>query len=69
MAGWHRELRAGLALSTIGAPIPITGAAINYLFVAFASNLWMLLVRAIAGLTSAKAAPLATLDRYKINSC
>ncbi|MBW9112106.1 TCR/Tet family MFS transporter [Rhizobium cauense] len=34
--------------------ISLAGAAINYLFLAFASNLWMLLLgRAIAGLTSA----------------
>ncbi|QCO18042.1 MFS transporter (plasmid) [Azospirillum brasilense] len=34
--------------------ISLTGAAINYLFLAFASSLWMLLLgRAIAGLTSA----------------
>jgi DHA1 family tetracycline resistance protein-like MFS transporter len=36
--------------------ISIAGAAINYLFLAFAPNLWMLLLgRAIAGLTSANA--------------
>ncbi len=34
--------------------ISLAGAAVNYLFLAFASNLWMLLLgRAIAGLTSA----------------
>ena len=34
--------------------ISLAGAAINYLFLAFAPNLWMLLIgRAIAGLTSA----------------
>jgi DHA1 family tetracycline resistance protein-like MFS transporter len=37
--------------------ISLGGAAINYLFLAFASNLWMLLIgRAIAGLTSANIA-------------
>lgn len=36
--------------------VSIAGAAINYLFLAFAPNLWMLLLgRAIAGLTSANA--------------
>lgn len=37
--------------------ISLGGAAVNYLFLAFASNLWMLLIgRAIAGLTSANIA-------------
>ncbi len=37
--------------------ISLAGAAVNYLFLAFASNLWMLLAgRAIAGLTSANIA-------------
>jgi MFS transporter, DHA1 family, tetracycline resistance protein len=37
--------------------ISLAGAAINYLFLAFASSLWMLLIgRAIAGLTSANVA-------------